>query len=454
MARNNLADIPNVPADALGALWLASRRRLNTIAIGFDSISDMNSDPGITNAKGHMSQARAIAENRFYFDNALNFGNSGDSSAQALARFSAVIAAQPSRIAMMVGTNDFAKGISKEGTITNWLAMLDMAERAGIPVDIMPILPRSYDTDAGGANLAALRLHRYFVNARLREIAAARGPSLGGFIPLDDVLTDKANANGDPINLAMYNETDGNLGKIHLLGFGATVAGILIADYYSKIIPLPPRRIVSNADLFLAGAGNPKGALNSNPMMTGGGGAAGTGVTSTGGTGIADTYRVERSTGSTMTATCTKEPIVHPVTGVTIGEKQVITLGGGGAGANNEMIRLTRPSNLSTAGMTAGQKVEAVIKVEQSGLVNVCNIKVQLVSSVAGQFTSLGGTGTTGDREYPTLTREFETPTITITNPGTEVVVPHLYIQGDCSAATGGAVSGTVKVSHMFVAVD
>lgn len=424
---------------------LFARPSSRKVAIFGDSISDQNSDPNITNGKGYMSQARAIAFNRFDFDDSLNFGIAGQNTAQMLARVNDVIAARPARVFFLGGTNDYnyGSGLTVDQTVANIIAIFDALSTAGIYVDWCPILPRSYDNNAGGTNLTTIQDYIHSVNHRIRRHLRDREDTFVTVVPLEYYLTDRSSASGAPVTAAFQVEPTGNSGLLHPIVYGAQLMAIPLAAYYSDIFPSLPRRITSNNDVL--SASNPWGAIRSNPLMTGTTGTVGTGVTGT----VATGWSVARNSGSTLTATVAKVAQTSP----TGGEVQSIILGGGTGGASFESVRLIQVgSSIPTTGLTAGDKVALIIEVEQQNLVNVRTVKAHLQTYLTGAspaiVTGLGGSGYAYDREYPNLVRRIETPPLTIQSPGSvnatnDTLTTQLVIEADCS---GAGVSGTILI--------
>jgi lysophospholipase L1-like esterase len=415
-----------------------------------DSLTAFNSTTGIFNAKGPLVRARALCKNSFYFGHELNFGVYGETTAQILSRVAAVIAARPARVLGMHGTNDFAGGLTSQQTYQNTMAIIAAIVNAGIAYDWMPIPPRTYDSDAGGANLTAIQDHIHNANNKIRAAIRALGRSDVCVVPVDDYLTDRGSATGAPIANACYAEPGGNLGYLHLQGYGAAIAAQAIAAHYAQIFPPAPRHITANNNVL--SATNPSGAVRSNPLMTGTGGTAGAG--STGSPVVATGWKIERSAGSTLTWTSSKGTGPAPQGG----ETQIIPLGGGSGGIAAESVRLVQNnSSIPTTGLSVGDKVVLEAEVDTSGLTNVRAIYVQLYTYLTGAVLASvkgpGSTGYTADREPASNSYRLSTPPLTIASPGSvlntnDTLGAHLYIECDC---TGAGVSGTVTVKSMEV---
>lgn len=407
------------------------------IALFGDSISDQQSDANITYARGYLAQAQAILGQRFSFTNSLNFGVFGNDTGQMLARVSAVIAARPARVLFKGGINDPTNGLTPAQTVANIRAIIDALNGAGIAVDIIPILPRSYNTTA------AMRAHYAFANAHIRAERNRRPRQLFGVVNIDGVVGDKGSSTWAPRAGTMAAEPSADFGQLHLLGYGGQILGMAVAEYYRDIFPGYDDWDWSPANTLDVANGNIYGSVFTNPAMLGSIANTGTGVTGTVPTGI----KVERSSGSTIAGAS----VVNVDAADGNARRLTVTLSGGTGGAAQEFLRvLPATSGLSTAGIPAGSMAVTEWYVRQTNLVNVCNIKVFGYINNAVVQTALGGSGITGDREVPTLTRVIRTQPYEITSPGTHPAQSHLYVAGDC---TGAGVSGVVDVLGMRIRV-
>src|SRR5690349_12555605 len=95
-------------------------------------VSDNTSSITQFAANGYMTWARFLSGQRFYFDDTLNFGVSGDKISQANARVPSIIASGVSRCVVLIGTNDIAV-TTFANMIADWRENIILPlQRAGI----------------------------------------------------------------------------------------------------------------------------------------------------------------------------------------------------------------------------------------------------------------------------------------------------------------------------------
>ena len=406
------------------------------IAVLGDSIASNNNNTPLTGlqsrAIGFMAQARAIAMGRFNFTPDLNFGVSGDTTTLLLARsgassLSSLIARRPARVCLIIGTNDVAADVAAATIWTNILTILNTLNGNGIPVDIVPILPRT-----NSINSARRQTILWLKQKALAE-RANRLQRLYCVVPLDEAIIDRASATGGFVTGAI-------LDGLHPAIYGAMLMGRMLATHYSSIFPeVPVLGGLSQADVYDA-TNNPLGALNSSPVPVGTGGSAGTGASGN----VASNYSVARTLGSALTLTCSKTTLTDENGGVV----QDIAIGGSGGVATENGIFSAGSSISVPAGLSAGQKVVAECDVETISVSALKAITLTAVSSIAGEANDLRLSTTAGEKELPSVRRLLRTPPITLTTPGTETVNMFMQMSADCS---GSAPSGTVRIRSMVL---
>lgn len=363
----NAPEIPDDSADAS----IFRRSRENAIAILGDSITDMVSDNTSVisqfAANGYLTWARFLSGQRFYFDDTLNFGVSGDKISQANVRVASIIASGVSRCIVLLGTNDLAV-TSLTSMIVDWRDNIILPlQRAGIQPIIMPIWPRI------GISSAALGVKNQF-NDYLRRFAQSQAAIPGAVravvVDVQDYLENYAAAAGSAIADRLYDGT-------HPSMIGAYWAGKALADVLNQIYP-PAKYQCSPADLYDA-ANNPRGALNENPALLGTAGllVANTGVTPTG--QVATGFKLYRGAGSSSSLTFVGAKENPRTDGPQSGERQRVTVNITGAGTSTETYIL-QPTTNPASGFTTGDTVELYCGVEfASAPNNLIGLELQMV---------------------------------------------------------------------------
>ena len=258
-----------------------------------------------------------------------NAGVGGNTSTQLLARYDTdVISKFPDIVHILIGTNDIhgSAGTPSAATsayntlIANVTAMIDKNERAGIETRLHSILPRNNVDGGGGSDFTANeRLLRVKCNTALKDMASRRGII---FYNHDTVLCNSA---GDMIT---GYTSDG----LHIIPIAAYWIAINMINSDGGMTPQKYASLyVDKRDIYDANY-NEYGSVLTNGALSGTGGTAGTGITGS----VADNVTVKRSSGSDVTAVCSK--ITKTVGGTTIdGQRFVVTTTG--AGGANEFIR-------------------------------------------------------------------------------------------------------------------
>lgn len=225
-----------------------------TLACLGDSITAANGGGLNKNALGFASWACLLSRQRAVHTPALNFGVSGENSAQILARVGQVIAARPAICVVLEGTNDTA--LSYEQTIANMSATYSALLNAGIIVVAIPITPRSTGTSA-----QRLKMNRVNDWIRRRRL----GTRNLHVLDLTEILGDQA---WSPLANYTY---DG----LHPQHLGAYYMGKALAGLITSIIPVAPAQAVNSLDVYDA-TDNPTGNLLPNGIISGTGGSVGT----------------------------------------------------------------------------------------------------------------------------------------------------------------------------------
>lgn len=219
-----------------------------------------------------------------------NFGVSGQSSTQILARVPDVIARGPDACVLQMGSNNVG---SVETVVGDVVAAADLLHAAGI----LPVY-LSISLRASSSWTATECLRAAQINARLRHYLSASRKGI--YVEANKYLCDPDAADGRPYAGAL--DVDGT----HYNAWSAFQIGKALHEALTPVLPLTPPETVGPGDRYDA-AENPYGNLWVNPLVSasasvgGSNGVAGTGVTAA--TGVAATsvgrnMNVERTSGA------------------------------------------------------------------------------------------------------------------------------------------------------------
>lgn len=411
------------------------------IAILGDSISAFNTPStwGLR-SDGYMTWARILSGGKIDFDASLNFGVAADTSVMALARIQAVINASPDGCAVLIGTNDVFSGVAfgdaatPGTTVYSCTQIYSTLRAAGIPVVMIPVLPRAKDLLAGAitsANRAKLqRIYRW-----QRDFAARNK-----WVVLADPtlqMVDFAAGNGDPYGGVTAAVTAWTTDGLHLSQRG----GYWVGDAISSV--LAPQiaawdGVKTPGEAYDA-TNNPGGNLAANPMMTGTGGTASTGFTGS----VASSWTGQRVAGTTGAAVASK--VTKTLSnGKTYDQQQIVLTAAAGSAIEEFQLRQT-----ITSGITFGtDSVYGEFEIEVTGitaasLVGVdCRLSDGTTTTYACRYDQ--GVGYAVDTAFSGI---FRTPVFT-PGSGATFVQPQLMIRIDGTVASAGA---TVKVSRAGV---
>jgi lysophospholipase L1-like esterase len=428
-------------ADANYAPKIIARTRENAIAALGDSRTDMVSDntPSITQfaANGYLTWARFLSGQRFYFDDTVNFGVSGDTIAMAAVRVPAVIASGVSRCFVLIGTNDIAVTPIAQ-MIDEWTnQIITPLQRGGVqPIVILEYPKIGITALALGAKNQFNDYMRRFAQSQFSLPAAVRCI----FIDLQDVMENYAGGTGSALADRLYDGT-------HPSMVGAYWMGKTIADVINQTYP-PMRFPCSPADLYNADT-NPRGILNANPALLGTAGLLvnSAGVTPTG--QVATGYKLYRGAGTSASLTFSGAKENPRTDGPASGERQRVTVNISGAGSATETYIL-QPTAGPNQYIAAGSVVELSCAVQfVSPPVNLIGLELQMAEI-----------GPTTPRQSVDMVRQvgFQMPSIAVAG---RLRTPPFTLQAGVTAissyirmvfdASSGAASGDVYFSDFQI---
>lgn len=251
------------------------------LAVFGDSRANQNAsityNPPSKLARGWAPMTEFLTRGRVRFDpRTHNFGVSGDSVQQANARLNTVLTSSASFVVLLVGTNSINALIDDSATVQ---AMAISIRDAGkIPI-IIAEWPRTFASWSGSdpAKSAAMLL------AYARKLKAMRSNRGMHIVDVWPELADPASVLAEP-RLNFMN-ADG----LHNSPTNAFLTARKIADIVNLYLPDPGYGPLSNGDVYDPVL-NPKGALNSNPLLAGTAGSAPTDYTTSVSTGLTTTF--------------------------------------------------------------------------------------------------------------------------------------------------------------------
>lgn len=282
-----------------------------------------------TASNGAQFWTEALSRGRVQCPIEYNFGVSGETSAQILARVSTVIAC-PARIVHVLASVNDATGVDSAGNV---LEIVTALQRAGKTVIVTPELPR-----ISGWTATRIAQHDAVFN-RLRVLNL---PRVYIADPWADFV-DYANDVGAVLADRFYDSP-----PIHPSNLGAYYMGRSIASILNAILPEPSVLPRSNAGAYDASV-NVRGWLTPNPMVFGTGGSL---VGSA--TGAAANSVTITRTGSDITVAASK---------VTSGGKNWQQVAIGGTPSTNTQ-RATVSIGIPLASVSVGDVVEGVCEFE------------------------------------------------------------------------------------------
>lgn len=246
-----------------GASFLVPRAAAPLIAFAGDSITAMAVYSTATAIGNHpyapSSWLVPMLGQRVRTDHSLNFGVSGDTTAQLLARIDAIAACAADIVCVLIGTNDVNGAVTGATLATykaNMIAIVDRLLNAGKLVIVTPPLPRNVATAANRRLLHAMREWTLRLqwsgrrNLRVADASVEYGDSLSGtYAPRSG------------------HDYDG----LHPQSRGAYEIAKALHRVLDPLLPPVPQGLASADDIYDA-TYNPGGNLLTNGILDGTGG--------------------------------------------------------------------------------------------------------------------------------------------------------------------------------------
>lgn len=301
---------------------------------------------GILQTRGFAFWAQTLAGARVEFPQDLNFGTSGETSTQILARVADAANSRADAVVVLAGTNDRgAAALSAATTIANLSAIVTALRAKNKRVFLITVPPRGVAGTEYFAAGAQQLLYLYAVNTWIKRVASQiRGVSvIDAWADIADPTSDRG-----VFKAGMIVAAD----AAHFGPASAYPIGKLLAAEFVRIYPAIDWLPKSNYDL-LDLTNNQIGVLNPNSMMAGTGGTkSGSTPTPTG--NVADSWVLSGSD-SGLTLAASK---------VTSGNDtlQRLTIGGT-ASQSTSTVTLEGTISQSAGKVVAGNVIEAFAKV-------------------------------------------------------------------------------------------
>lgn len=387
----------NIPGSGLLNAITALNKQMNELVIPSSTLTNLNvvlagdsitrncsSATSGTESHGYITHALSEIGQSLKFVDANNYGLGGDTSADLLARFSAVTASDCGLVVIAIGTNDRGgANLTAQQTIDNIQAMVDLSLVAGMKVIVCTPNPRGTATYPNNrlstAQLANhLQVRRWIISLEQPDV-----------YPCDTwkYLADPLSSTGD---IKEDYTSDG----LHSIQLGAYWHGKALAEVMEKIAPVVQVLPVTNADQY--SVSNLTGAITTNPMMK----VTGTGVpgvrasatfTLTGTHSDGQTITIGSTTYTFKTALTSpsvpNEILRHSTNATFVG--RIISAINGGSGAGTSY----------STGTVTNTQVSAVVGTDTASFVATA-----LNAGTAGNSIAVSDTATNGSWSSATLT--------------------------------------------------
>lgn len=426
----DIADGIYEPGKVGHALQIATRQWPinNKVALLGDSITRNGIDNITTETRnanrGMTHWLPFLTSQRFVSPQELNFGVSGQTSAQIAARVSSVVASGAGVCVVLAGTNDIGS-LTVAQTKANLATIYKVLAAAKIMIIAMPILPR---TLSGESN--------YSFPQQINEWIRAQANNYAGFRFIDPYTF------GDQYSTTYSPRSGYTFDGLHPVAIGAFTITQPIADCLNALIPYPGMAVRSVCDYW--NGYNPRGVLNANALFGGTGGVLGGGVTGQ----VADSYRVQAFANGgaigSLTVACDKNTATR-----TGGVNQRIVVGGSATGGFDTSVILDYPAGLSN--IAAGDTLEMLADIEIAGAtIGVSGVEAYLAVQLNGtyQYVRDGYAIVSDDyiwRDIPEA--RFRTPPLTLAGTiGASILGIKIYLKN-----TGTTRSCDLRINTLAV---
>lgn len=322
-----------------------------------DSITAQNTygSPLLMRSIGYMAWAICLSKGKINFSNDLNFGVSGQTTEQILARTPSAISsmkAQGTQFCVVhAATNDLSAipTIAPATSVANLRSIYTQLLAAGISPIAVPVLPRSFSMTAS----QILRLQS--TNNLIRSMAR----SIPGVLVADPTLhiTDQANASGFPLGANTASATAMTVDGLHPSTRGAYWLGYEIVQSILAFLPAQSTQTWSQADLYDA-TDNQSGSIMLNPMMAGTAGTLGLGASGQ----VADSWTAKRQSGTTGVIVCSKTSISADASNSYPAQQLVFSAP---SGSSSEIFRYEQ---LRFSGIAIGDPMQGECEISVSGV--------------------------------------------------------------------------------------
>lgn len=301
-----------------------------------------------------------LTRQRFTSPQSLNFGISGETSAQIAARVHQVIHSGAGVCVVLAGTNDLGS-VPLATTKANLESIYKALTDAHVLTIALPILPRVV---AGGSQYG-------FINEVNAWIANQQSiyPNFRFIDPTYDF--------GDEFSVSMSPRNGYAYDGLHPTGFGMRNIARPIAAFLNTLLPEPPYRL-RVTDHFSA-AHLTDGYLNPNPFIRGTGGTVGTGVTGT----APDNWSLDTSAGGGGIGSLS----VAGSRGVDSAgfDAQRILIGGTATGGFQTVVTLTQYGYPLPYAVRAGDRIYNEADVEfAGGALGISGVAAFVAATVGG----------------------------------------------------------------------
>jgi lysophospholipase L1-like esterase len=336
----------------------------------------------------------------------VNYGVSGDRTIDLLARQPATIADMKARkvgmVHVRIGTNNLNTASTTAVSVKSDIyTILKNYSDAGIEPIPETICPRTFaGSGLTAGEITTQKKKQHDINRYIRNLKnSGEIPLLNKVVDVEPFWIDPTSATGDPLS-------DKTGDGLHQNDNGGYYQGLVLYNVMQPDIKASAPFVSSQNDLYDA-TNNPNGCINANPLMTGTGGTAGTATTGQ----VADSYAVQRGSGSTITIVASK--------GTTSldgkqGTHQIVTVNSGGTGAAGELVYLQQSITTNfSAGDVIRVRWPVIVSADTTGLMEGFRLEVRFeggpsgthfarhLSNSSGKFPSgITYQGTLGSPDY------------------------------------------------------